>query len=131
VSVICSLNLSISFVISSALAVSTYTSTHCFTTQYAKFISFSFLSTNSILSAFTIQAIKSRTQSKKSAFLFFAYILTQTVLFGIILFSALRFLISLIILIIKSLSFSTFSFLLIFTFPQFASIKSQLNHNLV
>jgi hypothetical protein len=57
---------------SNALAVSTYTSTQAFITQYAKLSSFGFLSISSYFSAFTIAQIKSITSEIISAFLFFA-----------------------------------------------------------
>jgi hypothetical protein len=106
VSEICSFSLSVSFSTSRALAVSINTSTQALITQYAKLSSFGLVSTSSKVSAFTIPAITSITSHITSAFLFLAYTCKPIVLFGIILLSALRDLISLIISIINFLSFS-------------------------
>jgi len=129
VSSICSFSLSVSFSISKQFAVFTYTSTHALITQNAKFISVGFFETNSISSALTIHQIISKALVTTSAFLFLAYICNQIVLLGIILFSALRFLISLIMSIINFFCFSTSSSLGILTIHQLASIKSQENHS--
>ncbi|MFC1797682.1 hypothetical protein ACFLY2_00355 [Patescibacteria group bacterium] len=72
VSDICSLSLSTSFSTSSALDVSTKTSTQALIIQKAKLLSVGFLETSSKSSAFTIHDIKSATSSKISIFLFFA-----------------------------------------------------------
>ncbi|MDF1682565.1 MAG: hypothetical protein P1U46_02175 [Patescibacteria group bacterium] len=122
-SVICTLNLSISFSTSKALEVSTKTSTQDFITQNAYSFQLGFLVTSSNVSAFTIPAISSKTCDIISAFLFFAYICNHIVLFGIILLSALIDLISLIKSKISLLSFSISSFLRPSTFDQSESIS--------